>query len=114
MNTNLVHNIINIVMILVAGGTAVLFAMGCVSLPSGDLECTETMFISPGAATTVVAVLGGVKMPINVVRDGFAGLAKSSRRSSDGLALTLQDAARARRVRSAASREAGYREGGAR
>lgn len=76
MNTNLIHNVINIVMILVAGLTAVMIAMGCVTLPSGDLECTETLFISPGAATTIVAVLGGVKMLINVVRDGFAGLAK--------------------------------------
>lgn len=77
MNTNLIHNIINVVMILVAGTTAVLTAMGCVTLPSGDLECTETVFISPAIATTIVTVLGIIKMLINVVRDGFAGLAKN-------------------------------------
>lgn len=76
MNSNLFHNIINVVMILIAGVTAVLTAMGCVTLPSGDLECTETLFLSPTVATAIVTALGIVKMLVNVIRDGFAGLAK--------------------------------------
>jgi len=76
MNTNLLHNIINVVMILVAGITAVMTAMGCVTLPNGELECTETLFISPTVATAIVTVLGIVKMLVNVIRDGFSGLAK--------------------------------------
>jgi hypothetical protein len=76
MNTNLLHNIINVVMILLAALTAALLAMGCVSLPNGDLSCSDTLFISPTMATTIVTVLGIVKMLVNIIRDGFAGLAK--------------------------------------
>ena len=76
MNTNLFHNIINVVMILVAGVTAVMTAMGCITLPSGDLECTETLFLSPTIATAIVTALGILKMLVNVIRDGFSGLAK--------------------------------------
>lgn len=76
MNSNLFHNILNVAMILIAGATAVLTAMGCVTLPTGDLECTDTMFLSPVTATAIVTGLGIVKMLVNVARDGFAGLAK--------------------------------------
>lgn len=76
MNTNLLHNIINVVMILLAALTAALVAMGCTTLPNGDLTCSETLFISPTVATSIVAVLGVVKMLVNIIRDGFAGLSK--------------------------------------
>jgi len=77
MNTNLIHNIINVLMIAIAGATAVLTAMGCTTLPNGDLECTQIAFLNPTIAAAIVTVLGVVKMLINVVRDGFAGLAKN-------------------------------------
>lgn len=76
MNTNLIHNIINIAMILIAGLTAVLTAMGCATLPGGDLECSNVQFLTPTLATTVITVLGIVKVLINVVRDGIKGLVK--------------------------------------
>lgn len=76
MNTNLVHNIINIVMIVLAGLTAVLTALGCTSLPTGDLECSNVQFLSPTLATAIITGLGIVKVLINVVRDGFKGLTK--------------------------------------
>jgi len=76
MNSNLFHNILNVLMILIAGATAVLTAMGCVTLPGGELECTDTMFLSPATATAIVAGLGVLKMLVNVVRDGVSGLAK--------------------------------------
>lgn len=76
MNTNLIHNIINIVMIVVAGLTAVLTAMGCTTLPGGELECSNVQFLTPTIATTIITVLGIVKMLINVVRDGIKGLVK--------------------------------------
>lgn len=76
MNTNLIHNIINITMILIAGLTAVLTALGCTTLPGGDLECSNVQFLTPTLATTVITVLGIVKVLINVVRDGIKGLVK--------------------------------------
>lgn len=76
MNTNLIHNIINIVMIVLAGLTAVLTALGCTSLPNGDLECSNVQFLSPTLATATLTGLGIVKVLINVVRDGFKGLTK--------------------------------------
>lgn len=76
MNTNLIHNIINVVMIIIAGLTAVLSAMGCTTLANGELECSNIQFLSPTLAATILTVLGVVKMLINVVRDGFKGLTK--------------------------------------
>lgn len=76
MNTNLIHNIINVLMILVAGATAILSAMGCTTLPNGELECANITYLDPTLATIIITVLGIVKMVINVVRDGLAGLVK--------------------------------------
>ena len=76
MNSNLFHNIANVVMIVIVGATAIMTYLGCTTLPNGELECTTTMFISPATATLIVTVIGMVKMLVNVVRDGFSGLAK--------------------------------------
>jgi len=58
MNTNLAHNIINILITLVAG-----------------LEAFDwTPFLEPSIALKVVGVLGLVKLMINVIRDGVTGL----------------------------------------
>lgn len=77
MNTNLIHNILNVLMIVIAGLTAALTAAGCTTLANGDLECSKVVWLSPTLATTVITVLGAVKVLINVVRDGFAGLTKN-------------------------------------
>ena len=61
MNTNLLHNILNVAMIIVAG------------LAGFDFV---GMGIDPVLAGKIVAVLGGVKMVINVLRDGVTGLTK--------------------------------------
>lgn len=76
MNTNLIHNIINILMILIAGATAILSAMGCTTLPNGELECTNITYLDPTTATLIITILGVIKMVINVVRDGIKGLVK--------------------------------------
>lgn len=76
MNTNLIHNIINIAMIVIAGLTAVLTAMGCTTLANGDLECSNVQFLSPTLATAILTGLGVIKVLINVARDGFKGLTK--------------------------------------
>jgi small-conductance mechanosensitive channel len=61
VNTNLIHNILNILMIVVAG----LAGFDFVGLG-----------LDPILAGKIVAGLGTAKMVINVVRDGFAGLMK--------------------------------------
>ncbi len=61
MNTNLIHNLLNIAVIVVAG----LAGFDFVGLG-----------INPVLAAKIVAGLGTAKMIINVVRDGFAGLVK--------------------------------------
>lgn len=76
MNTNLLHNLINIAMIVIAGVTAILSAMGCTTLPNGELECSAIQFLSPTLAATILTVLGVVKVLINVIRDGITGLVK--------------------------------------
>jgi len=76
MNSNLFHNIGNIAMIVIAGVTAVLTAMGCTTLPSGELECSNITFLSPTVATLIITAIGIVKMLVNIVRDGVSGLAK--------------------------------------
>jgi small-conductance mechanosensitive channel len=61
VNTNLIHNILNICMIVVAG----LAGFDFVGLG-----------LDPILAGKIVAGLGTAKMIINVIRDGFAGLMK--------------------------------------
>lgn len=61
MNTNLLHNILNIAMIVVAG------------LAGFDYV---GMGLDPVMAGKIVAALGAVKMVINVLRDGITGLTK--------------------------------------
>ena len=75
MNTNLIHNILNVVIALLGGVTAFLLATGCTTLPTGQLECSAS-WISPTLTSVAVLVLGVAKSVINVVRDGLAGLAK--------------------------------------
>ena len=76
MNSNLFHNIANIAMIVIAGATAILTAMGCTTLPNGELECSNITFLSPTVATLIITAIGIVKMLVNIVRDGVSGLAK--------------------------------------
>ena len=75
MNTNLIHNILNVAIAALAATTAFLLATGCTTLPDGAIECSGS-WISPSVTTIIVAVLGVAKTLINVVRDGFKGLVK--------------------------------------
>lgn len=60
MNTNLIHNVINFLLILVPA-----------------LETFDwTPFFSQQTALQIVGVLGLVKILINLIRDGVTGLAK--------------------------------------
>ena len=76
MNTNLIHNVLNIAIAVLAGVSAFLLATGCTTLPTGQLECSQS-WIDPAVAALLVTVLSGLKTVINIVRDGFSGLWRS-------------------------------------
>lgn len=61
MNTNLIHNILNVAIAVVAAMAAF----------------DWTVLLSPSTAAAVVAGLATLKTLINVFRDGFSGLAKT-------------------------------------
>lgn len=60
MNTNIIHNIINILITVVAALMAV----------------DWTVFFSPEVGGTIIAVLSTIKLVINTTRDGLTGLVK--------------------------------------
>ncbi|GAC1042238.1 hypothetical protein [Rhizobium sp. No.120] len=74
-NSNLVHNIINVVIILVAAITAGLSAWGCMTLPTGAIDCSAST-IPPQYSGALIALLGVLKVAINISRDGLSGLSK--------------------------------------
>lgn len=75
MNTNLFHNIANIVMIALAAATAALLATGCTSLTDGTLDCSGS-FIDARWTSIAIMVIGVLKVVVNIGRDGLSGLAK--------------------------------------
>lgn len=74
-NSNAVHNVLNVVIAVLAAATAFLLATGCTTLPTGILECSQS-WISPVYTTAAITALGVLKSLINVVRDGVGGLLK--------------------------------------
>jgi hypothetical protein len=79
LNSNAVHNLLNIVM-WVLGLLAVIAAyLGCTTLPNGSLDCTTSTIIPPSWLPVIVAITtaaAGLKTIINLLRDGPAGLWK--------------------------------------
>ncbi|MGE0367037.1 MAG: hypothetical protein AB7Q00_15015 [Phycisphaerales bacterium] len=72
--SNLVHNILNVLIAAAGGVTAYLIATGCTDV-GGALDCSASS-ISPELTATITALLGITKTVLNVVRDGLAGLYK--------------------------------------
>lgn len=72
-NTNAIHNLLNILIAVLAAVTAFLIATGCTTTAAGLLECSQS-WISPTYTTVVITILAASKTLINVVRDGFGGL----------------------------------------
>ena len=75
MNTNALHNILNIAIAVLGAVTAFLLATGCTQTAVGALECSKS-WIDPTYTTVAITVLAGLKSLINVARDGFGGLFK--------------------------------------
>lgn len=75
LNSNLVHNVLNVVMALGAAGTAFLIATGCTTLPTGALDCSQS-WVPPEWTAIAVSCLALSKTLINIARDGWSGLVK--------------------------------------
>lgn len=76
MNSNLFHNIANIVSLVLAFGTAALVALGCTTVEAtGALECSQSS-INPAWTTAAIGILQVMKLLVNTVRDGLSGLTK--------------------------------------
>jgi len=75
LNTNLVHNALNVVIWLSSSIAAFLLMTGCTSLVSGGFDCSAS-WLPPQYALYISAAAGFLKTAINVWRDGFSGLVK--------------------------------------
>ena len=75
MNTNLFHNIANVASLALAGMTAMLLASGCSQNAVSMFDCSHS-WINPTYTTAAVAGLQGIKIVVNILRDGFDGLVK--------------------------------------
>lgn len=72
MNTNAVHNIINV---LIAALAAALLASGCTSTVAGSFDCSAS-WIDPKFTAWAIGALGMAKIGMNIWRDGLGGLLK--------------------------------------
>lgn len=75
MNSNAFHNAANVISLMLAAGTAILLASGCGQSEIGTFDCSGS-WINPAYTTVVIAVLQGLKLVVNVIRDGLGGLIK--------------------------------------
>lgn len=79
MNSNAWHNIFNMLGMVMTGLTWFLVKMGCVDNPvTHMLDCSAAP-IDPTWAGTLAGLaflVGGIKMAMNVFRDGLSGLWK--------------------------------------
>lgn len=75
MNSNFFHNLVNVVTLVLAGATAALLASGCVETSAGTISCEES-FLSPSLSAIIITILMGLKLLVNIVRDGITGLTK--------------------------------------
>ena len=73
--SNLVHNILNVLIAVVGGVTVYLVTTGCVTVNEA-LDCSGSS-LPPAAAALTTTILGIVKTALNMARDGLAGLYKA-------------------------------------
>lgn len=75
MNSNAFHNAANIASLLLAAATAMLLASGCSQNAAGVFDCSQS-WINPTYTTAAIAGLQGLKIIVNLFRDGLGGLIK--------------------------------------
>lgn len=74
INSNLIHNILNIAQVVMGALLAGLLATGCVDV-AGTLDCSAS-WIPPMWAGYAIMAMSGLKVVINIFRDGIGGLFK--------------------------------------
>lgn len=72
MNTNFLHNLINVLIIALG---AALIASGCEATATGGFDCSKS-WINPQLTTWAITGLAALKVVMNVLRDGVFGLWK--------------------------------------
>lgn len=72
LNANLIHNILNCAQGALGGA---LMASGCQMAVAGAMDCSHS-FINPVYTGGAIAAIGGLKLLMNIIRDGFTGLVK--------------------------------------
>jgi hypothetical protein len=73
LNSNAIHNILNVANIGLGALTGGLLATGCSTLANGMLDCSHS-WINPTYTGGAIAVISVVKLGMNIVRDGLGGL----------------------------------------
>lgn len=76
MNSNLFHNVGNILTVVLGGLIAVLLSSGCTQLATGGFECSAS-WIDPKLTAFAIMGVAGLKLAVNIVRDGVGGLFKA-------------------------------------
>lgn len=79
MNSNAIHNLMNIVGWIIGAIGAVLLFSGCSALPNGSFDCSASTVIPAWLLPyimTLITVMLVVKTIINIGRDGLGGLWK--------------------------------------
>ena len=72
MNTNAIHNFLNIA---IAMASAALIASGCVTTAAGGFDCAAS-WIDPKLVSYAIMAMAALKFLMNIFRDGIAGLWK--------------------------------------
>lgn len=78
-NTNLVHNLLNVVSWVFGLVGVVLLYSGCTALPNGSFDCSASDVIPPWLLpylVILITLMSMAKTIINLSRDGFHGLFK--------------------------------------
>lgn len=74
LNSNLIHNVLNIVIVAMSMGEAGLLATGCTQTLTG-FDCSLS-WLPPAYVGVAVSFLGMLKLGMNLNRDGFLGMFK--------------------------------------
>lgn len=75
MNTNILHNVTNLVLLIGGALSGALLVSGCVQTVTG-FDCTMS-WIPPQYLFFATSAIAMLKIVVNIWRDGFAGMWKT-------------------------------------
>ncbi len=71
-NVNFLHNLLNLILVVLG---AALIASGCVATATGGFDCSAS-WIPPQFTAIAITIVAGLKIVLNILRDGLSGLYK--------------------------------------